>query len=78
MTTNEELLATAEVELIKANKTGIDVVDLQKAINTLHYCIETQQDLSISFSSAILFAEIAGVRDLQERKKRIAIQVEKC
>jgi len=69
MTTNDELIAIAEVELIKANKAGLDVVDLQKAINTLQYCIETKQELSIGFSRAILFAEIDGVSDLQERKR---------
>ena len=69
MTTNEELIAIAEVELLKSNKSGLDVVDLQKAINTLQYCIEIKQELSIGFARAILFAEIEGVRDLQERKK---------
>jgi hypothetical protein len=56
--TNEELLATAEVALIKASRRKKDVVDLQRAINTLETCIKDGSLGSIDFARDVLLTEI--------------------
>ena len=60
--TNEELLATAEVALLKANKAGKDTVDLQKAINTLQLSINIDCRRSIQFSRSVLETEIEELK----------------
>jgi hypothetical protein len=60
--TNEELLATAEVALIRASKAGKDCVDLQKAINTLSHCVENNQIDGIDFARAVLLTEIEELK----------------
>ena len=60
--TNEELLATAEVALIRARKAGKDTVDLQKAINTLNYSTEINNELAIGFARAVLLTEIEELK----------------
>ena len=60
--TNEELLATAEVALIRAGKAGKDCVDLQKAINTLQYSIDINNELAIGFAKAVLLTEIEELK----------------
>ncbi len=56
--TNEELLATAEVVLLKASRRKKDTVDLQRAINTLEACIKDGSLGSIDFARAVLMTEI--------------------
>jgi len=56
--TNEELLATAEVALIKASRRKKDVTDLQRAINTLEVCIKDGSLGSIDFARDVLMTEI--------------------
>lgn len=56
--TNEELLATAEVALIKASRQKKDVTDLQRAINTLAVCIKDDSFKSIEFAREVLLTEI--------------------
>jgi hypothetical protein len=56
--TNEELLATAEVALIKASRRKKDIVDLQRAINTLAVCIKDDSLGSIEFAREVLLTEI--------------------
>jgi hypothetical protein len=60
--TNEELIATAKVALIRANKSGKDCVDLQKAINTLQYSIDINNELAIGFAKAVLLTEIEELK----------------
>ena len=56
--TNEELLATAEIVLLKAARQKKDVVDLQRAINTLEACIKDGSIRSIEFAREVLITEI--------------------
>lgn len=63
--TNEELLATAEVALIRARKAGKDTVDLQKAINTLNYSTEINNELAIGFARAVLLTEIEELKEMR-------------
>ena len=60
--TNEELLATAEVATIRALKNGKDTVDLQRAINTLEFCIKSENQESIDFARAVLLTEIEELK----------------
>lgn len=60
--TNEELLATAEVAMMIAAKAGKDTVDLQKAINTLNYSTEINNELAIGFARAVLMTEIEELK----------------
>ena len=60
--TNEELIATAEVAMLKASKAGKNTVDLQKAINTLQYSIDINNELAIGFAKAVLLAEIEELK----------------
>lgn len=60
--TNEELLATAEVALLKASKRNQDTVDLQRAINTLQYSIDINNELAIGFARAVLLTEIEELK----------------
>lgn len=60
--TNEELLATAEVEIIRAGKVGKDCVNLQKAINTLNYSTEINNELAIGFARTVLLTEIEELK----------------
>jgi hypothetical protein len=60
--TNEELLATAEVALIKASRRKKDVVDLQRAINTLETCIKDGSIRSIEFAREVLITEIEELK----------------
>lgn len=55
--TNEELLATAEVALIKASRRKKDIVDLQRAINTLDACIK---DVDESTARAVFAKKLKG------------------
>lgn len=61
--TNEELLATAEVAMMIAAKAGKDTVDLQKAINTLNYSTEINNELAIGFARAVLLTEIEELKE---------------
>ena len=61
--TNEELLATAEVALIKASRRKRDVVDLQRAINTLDACIKDGSLGSIDFARDVLMTEIEELKE---------------
>lgn len=61
--TNEELLATAEVALLKASKRNQDTVDLQRAINTLQYSIDINNELAIGFARAVLLTEIEELKE---------------
>jgi hypothetical protein len=61
--TNEELLATAEVALIKASRRKKDVVDLQRAINTLEVCIKDGSHGSIDFARDVLLTEIEELKE---------------
>ena len=63
--TNEELLATAEVALMIAAKAGKDTVDLQKAINTLNYSTEINNELAIGFARAVLLTEIEELKEMR-------------
>ena len=56
--TNEELIAIAEVALIKASRRKKDTVDLQRAINTLNACIKDGSLGSIDFARDVLMTEI--------------------
>lgn len=56
--TNEELIATAEVALIKATRQKKDTTDLQRAINTLDACIKDGSLGSIDFARDVLITEI--------------------
>ena len=60
--TNEELIATAEVALLKANKAGKDTVDLQKAINTLEYTMSYVDEKAKGFARAVLLTEIEELK----------------
>lgn len=60
--TNEELLATAEVALLKASRQKQDTYDLQKAINTLQYSIDINNELAIGFARAVLLTEIEELK----------------
>ena len=60
--TNEELLATAEVATIRALKNGKDTVDLQRAINTLEFCIKNKNQESIDFARAVLLTELEELK----------------
>ena len=60
--TNEELLATAEVELIRARKAGKDTVDLQRAINTLDFCMNNEDSAGINFFRSVLLTEIEELK----------------
>ena len=60
--TNEELLATAEIALLKANRQKQDTYDLKRAINTLEYCMERQSAVDINFASAVLLTEIEELK----------------
>ena len=60
--TNEELLATAEVEMLKASRQKQDITDLQKAINTLAHCIENNLIDGIDFARAVLLTEIEELK----------------
>lgn len=60
--THEELIATAEVAMLKANKAGKDTVDLQKAINTLQYCIKIGGDISVNMARSVLLTEIEELK----------------
>lgn len=60
--TNEELLATAEVALLKASRQKQDTYDLQKAINTLQYSIDINNELAIGFAKAVLLTEIEELK----------------
>ena len=60
--TNEELLATAEVALIKASRQKKDTVDLQRAINTLEACIKDGSLGSIDFARDVLITEIEELK----------------
>lgn len=60
--TNEELIATAEVAMMIAAKAGKDTVDLQKAINTLNYSTEINNELAIGFAKAVLLTEIEELK----------------
>lgn len=60
--TNEELLATAEVALLKAARQKKDVTDLQRAINTLAVCIEDDSFKSIEFAREVLLTEIEELK----------------
>lgn len=60
--TNEELLATAEVALLKASRQKQDVYDLKRAINTLEYCIEKHSPTDIDFARAVLLIEIEELK----------------
>jgi hypothetical protein len=60
--TNEELLATAEVALLKASRQKKDTVDLQRAINTLDVCIKDGSHGSIEFARAVLLTEIEELK----------------
>lgn len=56
--TNEELIATAEIILLKAARQKKDTVDLQRAINTLEACIKDGSHGSIEFARDVLLTEI--------------------
>jgi hypothetical protein len=60
--TNEELIATAEVELLRANRRKQDTYDLQKAINTLSHCVENNLIDGIDFARAVLLTEIEELK----------------
>ena len=60
--TNEELLATAEVALLKAARQKQDVTDLQRAINTLEYCMGRQSLVDINFARDVLLTEIEELK----------------
>jgi hypothetical protein len=60
--TNEELLATAEVMLLKASRQKKDTVDLQRAINTLETCIKDGSHGSIDFAREVLITEIEELK----------------
>lgn len=60
--TNEELLATAEVALLKAARQKQDVTDLQRAINTLECCIKSGEKESINFARAVVLTEIEELK----------------
>ena len=60
--TNEELIATAEVALLKAAKQKQDVIDLQRAINTLEFCIKNKNQESIDFARAVLLTELEELK----------------
>jgi hypothetical protein len=60
--TNEELLATAEVALLKAERQKQDTYDLRRAINTLEYCMERPSAVDIDFARAVLLTEIEELK----------------
>lgn len=60
--TNEELIATAEIVLLKAGRKKQDVYDLQKAINTLRFCIATIDQSGIEFAIDVLLTEIEELK----------------
>lgn len=60
--TNEELLATAEVALLKAERRKQDTYDLRRAINTLEHCMEKQSVVNIDFARAVLLTEIEELK----------------
>ena len=60
--TNEELLATAEVVLLKASRQKKDTIDLQRAINTLEACIKDGSLGSIEFARDVLITEIEELK----------------
>ena len=60
--TNEELIATAEIILLKAARQKKDVVDLQRAINTLEACIKDGSIRSIEFAREVLITEIEELK----------------
>ena len=60
--TNDELLATAEVALLKAARQKHDTYDLQRAINTLEFCIKNGNKESIDFARAVLLTEIEELK----------------
>ena len=62
MMTNEELLATAEIILLKAARRKKDVTDLQRAINTLEACIKDGSLGSIEFARDVLMTEIEELK----------------
>ena len=59
---NEELLATAEVALLKATRRKKDVVCLRRAINTLEACIKDGSLGSIDFARDVLITEIEELK----------------
>ena len=61
--TNEELIATAEVVLLKASRRKKDTVDLQRAINTLEACIKDGSLGSIDFARDVLMTEIEEMKE---------------
>ena len=61
--TNEEVLATAEIILLKAARQKKDVVDLQRAINTLEVCIKDGSHGSIDFARDVLSTEIEELKE---------------
>lgn len=60
--TNEELIATAEIILLKAARQKKDVVCLQRAINTLEACIKDDSHGSIDFARDVLMTEIEELK----------------
>ena len=60
--TNEELLATAEVALLRAGRQKQDTVDLQRAINTLSHCVDNNIIDGIDFARAVLLTEIEELK----------------
>lgn len=60
--TNEELIATAEVALLKAERQKQDIYDPRRAINTLEYCMERQSAVDIDFARAVLLTEIEELK----------------
>lgn len=60
--TNEELLATAEVALLKAGRRKQDTYDLKRAINTLECCMEKQSAVDIDFARDVLLTEIEELK----------------
>ena len=61
--TNEELIATAEVVLLKASRQKKDFTDLQRAINTLEACIKDGSLGSIEFARDVLMTEIEELKE---------------
>ena len=61
--TNEELIATAEIILLKAARQKKDTVDLQRAINTLDACIKDGSHGSIDFARDVLMTEIEELKE---------------
>lgn len=60
--TNEELLATAEIALIRASKASKDVTDLKRAVHSLYYCIDTKSESAMEFARAVLLTEIEELK----------------